>query len=91
MSTVRIEPTVEETAESDWWQPGGETYVQATGPGHVTVIVESRIDDATTPALVERTSIKAKPLLRYAQLPWMRVRIAGNVTGEPVTVKSEEP
>lgn len=91
MSTVRIAPTSEETAESDWWQPDGETYMQATGPGHVIVIVETRIDNATVPALVERTSIKANPMLRLAQMPWLRVRTAGNATGELVAVKSEEP
>lgn len=90
MSEIRIATTTADEAESDWWQPGGETYMQATGPEHVTVIVEGRIDPDTVAAEIERTSIRRKPILRYAQLPWLRVRFIGNATAGQVTIKSVE-
>lgn len=90
MSETRIASTTDGAAESDWWQPAGETYIQATGPDHVTVIVEARIDATSDAAEIERASIKRKPILRYAQVPWLRVRFVGNSTGAQVTVKSVE-
>ena len=90
MSDTRIAATTAGEAKSNWWQPASETYIQATGPDHVTVIVEARVDATSDAAEIERASIKRKPILRYAQVPWLRVRFVGNSTGAQVTIKSAE-
>ena len=54
MSETRIAATTAGEAESNWWQPAGETYIQAAGPDHVTVIVEARIDATSDAAEIER-------------------------------------
>lgn len=76
---------------SDVWEPAGETLLQIKADSSApSVDVEARVQADAPWQVIDTLHKVSRPIVRLAQMPFLRLTLKGNGAGEAVSVWDSE-